>query len=88
MDNEPLELVRRALAGRDGRNPRIGRDATRAVVMVDPFPNTSDVTATYDRGISLVSVITRLFGALIEQRTRWKKSTRISFSVPISLSFS
>ena len=37
MDNEPLELARRVLA-RGGRNPRAGREACRAVVMIDPFP--------------------------------------------------
>jgi len=37
MDNEPLELVRRALAGWNGTNPRKGVLANRAVVLVDPF---------------------------------------------------
>ena len=42
MNNEPLELVRRVLAD-GGRNPRDGEEADRAVVMIDPFPNGSDV---------------------------------------------
>ena len=37
MNNEPFELARVELAGLSGRNPRKGRDACRAVVMVDPF---------------------------------------------------
>ncbi|WP_207480348.1 patatin-like phospholipase family protein [Arenibaculum pallidiluteum] len=37
MDNEPLELARKALAGSQGRNPREGDRAKRAVIMVDPF---------------------------------------------------
>jgi len=69
MNNEPFELVRRALAGDGNRNPREGGKATRAVAMIDPFPNTSDVAAKYkyEKGISLVAVIARLFGALVEQ---------------------
>jgi hypothetical protein len=66
MNNEPLELARRALA--DGkRNPREGDKATRAVVMVDPFPNTSDVAARYDADIDLVKVFIRMISALKEQ---------------------
>lgn len=38
MNNEPLELARRQLAGGKLRNPRSGLEATRAVLMVDPFP--------------------------------------------------
>ncbi len=39
MNNEPLELTRRVLAGRFGRNPRGGTSATRATVLIDPFPD-------------------------------------------------
>jgi hypothetical protein len=39
INNEPVELARRALAGASGRNPRDPDKATRAVLMVDPFPN-------------------------------------------------
>jgi hypothetical protein len=38
MDNEPLELARRALAGKELVNPRSAREANRAVVLIDPFP--------------------------------------------------
>lgn len=37
MNNEPFEIARRLLAGLNGRNPREGHLANRAVVMVDPF---------------------------------------------------
>jgi len=37
MNNEPLDMVRTALAGMAGRNPRDGTDAHRAVVLIDPF---------------------------------------------------
>jgi hypothetical protein len=66
MNNEPVELVRRVLSG-GGRNPRDGLTADRAVILIDPFPNESDVQARYDRDISLVKLVLRLFGALIEQ---------------------
>lgn len=36
-DNEPIELARTELAGLDGRNPRDGDKANRAVLLIDPF---------------------------------------------------
>lgn len=36
FNNEPIEHVRRALAGYSGRNPRDGA-TTRAIVLIDPF---------------------------------------------------
>lgn len=66
MNNEPLEFVRATLAV-DGRNPRDGRTADRAVLMVDPFPNTSDVAAKYSADVGLVGIILQMFGALKEQ---------------------
>ena len=37
MNNEPIELCRQELAGMVGRNPRAGKDAKRAVILIDPF---------------------------------------------------
>lgn len=37
MNNEPIDMVRTALAGMNGRNPRDGQDAHRTVILVDPF---------------------------------------------------
>ena len=37
MDNQPLDLVRTALAGMNGRNNRRGDRADRAVILIDPF---------------------------------------------------
>jgi len=45
MDNEPLELARVEMAGLNNMNPRRGNQACRAVVMVDPFPQTSDISS-------------------------------------------
>lgn len=66
MNNEPLELVRRVLA-EGGRNARAGDEADRAVVMVDPFPNGSDVGKDYNLDIDLIKIVQRMFGALKEQ---------------------
>jgi hypothetical protein len=47
MDNEPLELARMDLAGLLGRNPRSGDLATRATLLIDPFP---DLAGAVDPG--------------------------------------
>jgi predicted acylesterase/phospholipase RssA len=67
MDNEPLELARRQLAGTGQVNPRGGEEAHRAVVMIDPFPNEAafDEDAKIEDG--LISVVQQMFGALINQ---------------------
>ncbi|MCX7684843.1 MAG: patatin-like phospholipase family protein [Acetobacteraceae bacterium] len=69
MDNEPLELVRRSLAGWDAHNPRCGAKANRAVVLVDPFvareaPGPGD-------DIGLAGAVLPLFNALI-RNSRFK----------------
>lgn len=66
MNNEPLELARRHLAG-GGRNPREGTAARRAIVMVDPFPNHTELMLDYAPDNSLMSVIGSMFGALVNQ---------------------
>jgi hypothetical protein len=67
MNNEPMEYVRRALAGSGGRNERSGAAATAAVLMIDPFPNESPLTPQYPETIGLIKVVTGLFSALIAQ---------------------
>jgi len=42
MNNKPLELARRRLAGERRRNPRAGAQVDRAVLMIDPFPGERD----------------------------------------------
>lgn len=67
MDNEPLELARRQVAGADAINPRGGEEAHRGVVMIDPFPN--EVTFNENDKIEdgLIKVGQQMFGALINQ---------------------
>ncbi|WP_225206782.1 patatin-like phospholipase family protein [Novosphingobium huizhouense] len=45
IDNEPLEWARVELAGILGRNPRDAAKACRALIMVDPFPDSPAVKA-------------------------------------------
>jgi hypothetical protein len=67
IDNEPLELARRALAGGDGaHNTRAGAEADRAVVLIAPFPNLARLPAD-DAHTGLASIVPRLAAALLEQ---------------------
>lgn len=85
MDNEPLELARRQLAGPRRHNPRSATKARRAVVMVDPFPDASPVrpdelpggvaapnTSAYRPRLDFLSILGETFSALIRQ-ARFKK---------------
>jgi len=69
FNNEPLELCRTALAGEGGRNPREPDEATRAVILVDPFPNLFDLEKDYatDTHRELLDVAQNLFSAMISQ---------------------
>lgn len=68
FNNQPLELARRVLTGGEGRNPRDGQEAVRALIMVEPFPTQSPVRPTYDDAdMSLVSEVLAMFSALKEQ---------------------
>jgi hypothetical protein len=67
MNNEPMEFVRRALAGGAGRNERAGSKATSAVIMIDPFPNESPLTPEYPAKLGIVASVTGLFSSLIAQ---------------------
>ena len=46
MNNEPVDVVRMALAGQGGRNKRAGEDADRAVVLIDPFSDPEELGPT------------------------------------------
>ncbi|WP_363349714.1 patatin [Methylocystis echinoides] len=66
IDNEPLELVRRYLAGPGERNARSAERANRSVIMISPFPNLQKTT--YEgRGERIVDIAPRLFSTLIDQ---------------------
>jgi hypothetical protein len=67
MDNEPLELARRHLAGGEERNPRAGEAARRAVIMIDPFPNEPAFDERFEPDERLTAVAMKMFGALKNQ---------------------
>ncbi|SLN36413.1 hypothetical protein [Oceanibacterium hippocampi] len=74
MDNEPFEIARRSLAGVEGRNPREGNRANRAVVMIDPVTGPGQTGPMADD--SLTSVAPALLGALLNQ-TRFTSRDRM-----------
>ncbi|MFQ5974123.1 MAG: patatin-like phospholipase family protein [Alphaproteobacteria bacterium] len=65
MNNEPFDLARKFLAGSQGRNPREGAEATRAVVLIDPFSDPGPLGPEDTTPLSKVGM--SLFGAWKEQ---------------------
>ncbi|HYD05220.1 MAG TPA: hypothetical protein VEC60_05820, partial [Reyranella sp.] len=65
FNNEPLDVVRLAMAGLNGTNPRSPSEAKRAVVLIDPFSD-AEKLGTPDTG-KLTSMIGPILGALIQQ---------------------
>ena len=66
-NNEPLDLARRILAGPEGVNPREGDKATRAVIMVSPFPNADPYPVDYTGQTNLPELLATIFNGLISQ---------------------
>jgi hypothetical protein len=69
MNNEPLDLVHRALAGFGAANPRELTKANRAMVMVDPFVLRDPTAGVTQQGV--LGPLFDLFGALV-QNSRFK----------------
>jgi hypothetical protein len=70
MDNEPLELARRKLAGNREYNSREAESADRAVIMIDPFPNEKKISMNSRQDLQeydIINVFTELFGSLMSQ---------------------
>lgn len=70
MDNEPMELARRCLAGPQLYNARHPSLATRAVLMVDPFPTEKNFTSSdlkREQQSDIVGVFLDLFNSLMMQ---------------------
>jgi hypothetical protein len=68
IDNEPLELARRALAGEERCNPRTPERVHRSVLLVDPFSAAAwEGTVPEPRSYDLVEVFKLMFGTLVEQ---------------------
>jgi hypothetical protein len=66
LDNEPLELARRYLAGPNLHNPRDGQAADKAVLLVAPFPSFR-TAPPFDGKLNLIHLLPRLGSALIDQ---------------------
>jgi len=69
FNNEPLELVRRHLAGTEVHNPREPTKADRGVVLIDPFPNLFGLESPYSvpKHRGLLDVVQHIFAAVISQ---------------------
>ena len=67
MNNEPLELARRILSDGDGHNPREPEKATRAIILIDPFPNVAPFEGAYEIKDGLFDIIVSLFDSLKNQ---------------------
>ncbi len=68
MNNEPLELARTYLSGGAAtHSPQSGDEAHRAVVLIDPFPNTAALTEPYQSDARLSALVLNIFSALKNQ---------------------
>ncbi|HZP98299.1 MAG TPA: patatin-like phospholipase family protein [Reyranella sp.] len=65
FNNEPLDVVRCALAGYGSRNDRQADTADRAVVMIDPFSDAENITALDSS--QLLKMVFPILGSLISQ---------------------
>jgi len=69
LNNEPLGLAHRVLAGAEGHNPRAGADAFRATVLIDPFPSGPAQKEPGDDARALWAIAPGMINA-------WKSSAR------------
>jgi len=67
MNNEPLDLARNVLDGLLGIEARDGEKATRAVLMILPFPNAAPYPVDYDGRTNLFQLLLTTFNSLISQ---------------------
>ncbi len=67
MNNEPLEYARQEIAGAGKRNERSGEKATRAVIMIDPFPDAVPLSTDYTAEAGLISVAGAILKSLMSQ---------------------
>jgi len=73
LNNEPLEYARVALAGSpDQRNPRGAKDADRAVVMIDPFPDDNGKVTPEEQDLDDVLSLTFALVPALKSQSRFK----------------
>ncbi|HKI18717.1 MAG TPA: patatin-like phospholipase family protein, partial [Isosphaeraceae bacterium] len=66
-NNEPLDLARIVLNGPLGIEARDGEKATKAVIMILPFPNAAPYPVDYDGRTNLFHLLFTTFSSLIAQ---------------------
>jgi hypothetical protein len=64
-NNEPIELARSALSGITGSNPRDGKLANRAVLLIDPFAGSASMAAPLPPDV--LSSATALLSTVLQQ---------------------
>ncbi|ACL56350.1 patatin-like phospholipase family protein [Methylobacterium nodulans] len=68
IDNEPFEIARRYLAAGAGQNNRNAAQASKAMILVDPFPNHASLPQGPGReDLRLTSVVPHFLGTLVDQ---------------------
>lgn len=67
LNNEPMDLARKALADKDGRNSHDPKEATRMILMVDPFPNPVEQDIDWESHGTLIGSLARMIGAFKAQ---------------------
>ncbi len=72
VDNEPLELAHEILAGgKTAHNPQHGTHASRALLLVDPFPDGSSILDDYQPKHDLFTVFASFLN-MLKQQVRFK----------------
>lgn len=67
MNNEPFDLARQLLLEGDCACPRGAEDATRAIIMVDPFPGADTQVDKFEAKDDLIATFLTLFTAMKNQ---------------------
>jgi len=81
FDNEPLELGRRQLAGKELVNPRAASKACRAVVLVDPFPQSADDPVQAADKPDVLTLAVKILGAM-KSNARFKPDELVLAQAP------
>jgi len=67
MNNEPFDLARKLMLDGECANPRGAEDATRAIIMVDPFPGAETDVSKFEAKDDVISTFLALFSAMKNQ---------------------
>ncbi len=67
LNNEPFDLARRLMLEGECANPRGAEDATRALIMVDPFPGADTDVGKFEAKDDVIATFLSLFTAMKNQ---------------------